>query len=104
MVDTKQRSKGMIIILKKLLRFVFQCSDARRTIFKEMSIISPTETVAPYEGSPGVVIMDMAIPLRVITLKNAMFSNINKDLTYKKIHMLFEIVQYIILFYMHMYF
>ena len=73
-IAPKQRSKGRIDMLKELSRDLFQCLDAERTSFKERRAINPTTTAAPYWGSPGLVIMEIA--LEEIALDEIMLSNI----------------------------
>jgi hypothetical protein len=47
MITARQKSRGVIAILKELLRDVVHASDDNRTSFKERSVISPTITEAP---------------------------------------------------------
>jgi hypothetical protein len=66
--------------LKELLKDLFQCSDAERTSFKERRAISPTTTATPYSGSPGLVIIDIAleeIALEEIMLKSILIPPFN---------------------------
>jgi hypothetical protein len=78
-IPIKLKSKGIIARLKELLRYLFQCLDAERTSFRERRAINPTTTAAPYCGSPGLVIMEIAleeIALEEIALDEIMLSNI----------------------------
>ncbi|MDD4121170.1 MAG: hypothetical protein PHG90_06295 [Clostridia bacterium] len=75
-IEKKENSKGEITRLKESLRELPHLSDAERTSFKERSIINPTTTIAPYCGSPGLVIIEIAldeIALDEITLVNMAF-------------------------------
>ncbi|AKB76286.1 hypothetical protein MSLAZ_3025 [Methanosarcina lacustris Z-7289] len=64
----KLKSKGIIATLKELLRDLFQYEDAERISFRERRARSPTTIEVPYKGSPGLVIMEIA--LKDITLNN----------------------------------
>jgi hypothetical protein len=60
-IPAKTRSKGRIARFSELLRELFHFSDVERTSFRERREISPITTEAPYWGSPGVVIMEIAL-------------------------------------------
>ena len=82
-IAVKLRSKGTIGRLKALLRRPFQNLDAERTSFRESSEISPTTTVDPYWGSPGVVTMEITleeIALEEIALVEIILNSIRMPL------------------------
>lgn len=60
-IATKLKNRGIIAILNELLRYLFHFSDAEKISFRERRAISPTTIAAPYWGSPGVVIIDIAL-------------------------------------------
>lgn len=60
-------------MLKELLRYLFHFSDAERTSFRDRRAISPTTIEAPYWGSPGTVIIEIA--LEAAALEEIMLDN-----------------------------
>jgi hypothetical protein len=72
-IPAKQISKGRIIMLSELFIELFHFPDADNTSFRERVLMSPMTTEAPYRGTPGVVIIEIAlaeIALDEITLNN----------------------------------
>lgn len=47
-IAIKLKNKGIIAILKELLRYLFHVSDAEKTSFRERRAISPITIAAPY--------------------------------------------------------
>jgi len=74
MIDTKQKNKGKITILKELLRYLFHCSDAEIISFKERSIINPITGAILFVVRPLFEIIDVL--LKGITLVSIIEINI----------------------------
>ena len=72
-IAAKHNNKGKIAMLNELLRDLFHFLDAERTSFKERSAINPITTAVPYCGSPGLVIIEIA--LEDIALEDIMLNN-----------------------------
>lgn len=60
-ISTKHISKGMIAILKELLRDLLQYFDAERISLKQRRAINPITTAAAYWGSPRSVVSEIAL-------------------------------------------
>ncbi|AKB76285.1 hypothetical protein MSLAZ_3024 [Methanosarcina lacustris Z-7289] len=60
-IHIKLKSKGIIARLKELLIYLFQYGDAEKSSFRERRTISPKTIEAPYGGSPGLIIMELAL-------------------------------------------
>jgi len=73
-IPKKQTTKGTIAKLNEFSRYLLHPSDAESTSFIDRSTISPTTTIAPYCGNPGVVIIVIALEERA--LEEIMFEEI----------------------------